>query len=135
MARRKAKEEEKLQHKIQTRVNAAKYKELSELAEKATHGSISDLLRYLLYHRPLSLKTRDHTLDYFMPELIRLRRELNHIGVNINQVTHYFNQNDEQTRRLFYAMKVAAHFDAVTAKCEEILYTIEKLGERWLQRS
>lgn len=99
MARNKAKEEEKLQHKLQTRVNTAKYKELILLTAK-TGNSLSDLLRDIHCNRPLILKTRDATLDHFMPELIRLRREINHIGVNINQVTHYFNQSDEQTRRL-----------------------------------
>ena len=134
MARNKAKEEEKLQHKIQTRVNSAKYKELVLLSTKIGHNSLSDLLRDILYNRPLTLKTRDTTLDHFMPELIRLRWEINHIGVNINQVTHYFNQSDEQTRRLFYAMKVSGHFDAVIDKSEQVLYLIEQLGERWLQK-
>lgn len=134
MARNKAKEEEKLQHKIQTRVNAAKYKELILLSAKTGHNTLSDLLRDILYNRPLILKTRDATLDHFMPELIRMRREINHIGVNINQVTHYFNQSDEQTRRLFYAMKVSGHFDAVIDKSEQVLYLIERLGERWLQK-
>src|SRR5258708_16143851 len=134
MARNKAKEEEKLQHKIQTRVNAAKYKELVLLSAKAGHISLSDLLRDILYNRPLTLKTRDTTLDHFMPELIRRQWEINHIGVNINHVTHYFNQSDEQTRRLFYAMKVSGHFDAVIDKSEQVLYLIEQLGERWLQK-
>jgi phosphoribosyl-ATP pyrophosphohydrolase len=135
MARNKEKEEEKLQHKIQTRINTAKHTELVLLAAKTGNNSLSDLLRDILYHRPLILKTRDATLDHFMPELIRLRKELNHIGVNINQVTHHFNQSDEQTRRLFYAMKVSQRFDVVINKSEEILYVIEKLGERWLQKS
>jgi hypothetical protein len=134
MARNKAKEEEKLQHKLQTRVNAAKYKELILLTAKTGHNSLSDLLRDILYNRPLTLKTKDATLDHFMPELIRLRKELNHIGVNINQVTHYFHLSDEPTRRLFFAMKISQRFDAVIDKSEEVLYVIEKLGERWLQK-
>jgi len=134
MARNKAKEEVKLQHKIQTRVNSAKYKELVLLSAKAGHNSLSDLLRDILYNRPITLKTRDTTLDHFMPELIRLRGEINHIGVNINQVTRYFNQSDEQTRRLFYAMKVSQRFDVVIDKSKQVLYLIEQLGERWLQK-
>lgn len=134
MPRRKAKECDLLQHKLQTRVNAAKFKQLSELADKAANGSTSDLLRDIINNRQLVVHTVDKTLAEYMPELIRIRKEINAIGNNINQVTRYFNQCQEETKKIFFATRVAGLYEKSATKAEELLRVIEKLGERWLQK-
>lgn len=134
MPRRKAEESKLLQHKIQTRVNQAKFKQLAELAKKATNGSTSDLLRDILYNREIKVKTVDKTLSELMPELIRLRKEVNSIGNNINQITRYFHQSPDETQKVFYATRVAGLYDGTGAKIEELLQLIADLGKQWLQK-
>jgi len=134
MPRKKAKEGALLQHIIHARVNDAKFKQLTELAKKATNGSTSDLLRDILNRRQIIVKTVDNTLAEYMPELIRLRKEINAIGTNINQVTRYFNQCPEETKKIFFAARVAGLFEKSASKSGEVLLLIEKLGERWLQK-
>ena len=133
MPRRKAEENKVLQHIIQTRVNKAKFNQLSELAKK-TNGSTSDLLRDILYNRKISVVTVDQTLSELMPELIRLRRELNAIGTNVNQITRYFHQSQEETKKLFYATRVAGLYQTAALKADELLALIQELGKRWLQK-
>lgn len=134
MPRRKAEESKLLQHKIQTRVNQAKFRQLTELAKKAANGSTSDLLRDILYNREIKVNTVDKTLSELMPELIRLRREVNSIGNNINQITRYFHQSDDETRKVFYATRVAGLYDRTGSKIEELLQLIAELGKQWLQK-
>ena len=133
MPRKKAEERELLKHIIQTRVNQAKFKQLSELAKKMTNGSTSDLLRDILDNRKIRVQTVDATLGEYMPELIRIRKELNAIGNNINQITRYFNQSPEETKKLFYATRVAGLYRDAAVKGDALLYIIEELGKRWLQ--
>ena len=134
MARRKAQQSDLLQHKIQTRVNQAKFNQLTELAKKAANGSTSDLLRDILYNREIKVRTIDKSLSELMPELIRLRREVNSIGNNINQITRYFHQSPDDTRKVFYATRVAGLYSSTNSKVEELLQLIEELGKRWLQK-
>ncbi|WP_374163835.1 plasmid mobilization relaxosome protein MobC [Arcticibacter sp. MXS-1] len=134
MPRRKAEESKLLQHKIQTRVNQAKFKQLTELANKAANGSTSDLLRDILYNREIKVKTVDKSLAALMPELIRLRREVNSIGNNINQITRYFHQSPDETRKVFYATRVAGLYESTGSKIEELLQLIADLGKQWLQK-
>ena len=134
MPRKKAEEDQRLEHKIQTRVNRAKFNQLSDLAKKATNGSTSDLLRDILYKREIKVQTVDRTLAEYMPELIRVRKELNAIGNNINQITRYFHQSPEETKKLFYATRVAGLYENAGSKVAELLQLIEELGKRWLQK-
>lgn len=134
MPRKKVEESLRLQHVIQTRVNRSKFNQLSELAKKATNGSTSDLLRDILYKREIKVQTVDKTLAEYMPELVRLRKELNAIGTNINQITRYFHQSPEETKKLFYATRVANLYENAGSKVAEVLHLIEELGKRWLQK-
>ncbi|MDB5014208.1 MAG: hypothetical protein JWQ25_2410, partial [Daejeonella sp.] len=84
--------------------------------------------------RKIVVKTVDNTLGEYMPELIRIRHEINAIGNNINQVTRYFNQCSEETKKLFFAARIAGLYERSTFKSEELLLLIEKLGEKWLQK-
>lgn len=134
MSRKKADESKLLQFKIQTRVNQAKFKQLSELARKMTNGSTSDLLRDILDNRQIRVQTVDATLAEYIPELIRIRKELNAIGNNINQITRYFHQSPEETKKLFYATRVAGLYRDASARMDALLRIIEELGKRWLQK-
>jgi hypothetical protein len=69
-----------------------------------------------------------------MPELIRLRREVNSIGNNINQITRYFHQSSNETRKVFYATRVAGLYDSTGSKIEELLQLIAEWGKQWLQK-
>ena len=68
--------------------------ELEELQKQAAEMGVTDsqFLRMLITHRP-----RDYPA--IRQELQRLNNEINHIGVNINQITH--NNNS----RLYVFMK------------------------------
>ncbi|MFD2164501.1 plasmid mobilization relaxosome protein MobC [Paradesertivirga mongoliensis] len=134
MPRKKVEENQRLEHKIQTRVTRAKFNQLSELAKKATNGSTSDLLRDILYKREIKVQTVDKTLAEYMPELVKVRKELNAIGNNINQITRYFHQSPEETKKLFYATRVASLYENTGSKVAELLHLIEELGKKWLQK-
>ncbi|MDB5014113.1 MAG: hypothetical protein JWQ25_2315, partial [Daejeonella sp.] len=58
----------------------------------------------------------------------------NAIGNNINQLTRYFNQCPEETKKILFAARDAGLFEKSASKSEEVLLLIEKLGERWLQK-
>ena len=133
MGRYETPEKDALKHKLCTKVNGAKFKELRFLLSQNKNLDMSRLLRNILYNRPIKVYTRDLTLDNLMEELTKLRAELNAIGVNINQITRKFNTFPDAQRKAFFGNSAFLAYQATQPKIDRILAIISKLGEKWLQ--
>ena len=79
-----------LTHHIQARVERATYERLNSILDNSNCRSLGELARKILSRKKFTCYFRDTTLDIPVEELIRIRKELNAIGVNINQITRYF---------------------------------------------
>jgi hypothetical protein len=95
---------------------------------------MSELLRDILYNRRIVTVTHDKSMDYIMEKLTAIRSELHAIGININQVTKYFNSDPNPHMKLFYAKSIGDLYQNVGCKTEELLSFISKAGEQWLQK-
>jgi len=69
-----------------------------------------------------------------MEELAQIRKELKAIGININQITRFFNQDKAEKHREYYVMQVADLYQKVDVKVERLLTLVSLLAERWLQK-
>ena len=132
MGRRKAKSEEALKHKLFTRVNDSKFKEFQELLKKNPQNDMSTLLRSILYKTPIVVYTKDKTVDLLLEELAALRSEIKAIGVNINQMTRFFNTYPDQKQKEFYAKIGFTAFVRMEDKMDLAVDIISKLGKKWL---
>lgn len=132
MGRNKTSDTEALKYKVFTRVNETKYKQLIELVARTNKGDISTLLRDILYNRPIKTITRDTTFDNTMQELVKLRTEIKAIGININQITRYFNTYPEKYKKEFYAKTAFDQYATINKQIDSLLTIIEKLSLKWL---
>jgi hypothetical protein len=73
---------------VPIRMNEEEFKTLEQNRKKTTEKTNSNYLRKLALRKPLTALTRNASMDDFTMELVRLRKELNHIGVNFNQAVH-----------------------------------------------
>lgn len=94
---------------------------------------MSRLVRAIITKQPVRIFTRDLTLDNVMEELSRLRTEIKHIGVNINQITRKFNTYPEPQRKAFYAKMAFQEYLAIELKIDGLLDIISPLAKKWLQ--
>lgn len=133
MPREKAGEKKALRHEIKTRVNDQKFNELNNLLAKTRCKTMSELIRNILHNRPVKVYTVDESIPKIMEELSGIRKELKSIGININQVTHYFNIAPDATKKLVHSFEVDKHFQTVGTRVQLLLTIISKLSERWLQ--
>ena len=56
--------------------------------QKTTEKTNSNYLRKLALHKPVTVKTRNVSIDELSGEIIRMRKEINYIGHNFNQAVH-----------------------------------------------
>ena len=132
MPRKKAKEDEILQHEIKTRVNDTRYKALSDLLRQSRFQSMSEMIRDILDHKPIRVLTHDDSLEQYMEVLSSIQRELRSIGININQITRHFNSSSEN-QNIFHSMKIAEQYDQVGVKVEQLLSVVNQIAKQWLQ--
>jgi len=135
MGRKKIEDrDELLIHRIRTRINDKAYKRLSEILQSSNCQTIGQLARKILSHERITVYHKDKSLEAPVQELIQIRNELRAIGVNINQITHYFHTADTNKRKMFYALKVGQSYREVGEKVNVLVEMVARLGEKWLQR-
>ena len=121
--------------RIHTRITKEKYDELVALLQKS-YGmhTLSELLRNILNHKVIVVKSYDVSLDKVMTELSLIRRELQVIGININQVVRCFHTGELAEDRLFQAMEIVKLYQQTDSKVTELFLMIAKLSELWLPK-
>ena len=110
------------------RFSPAEVGELESLLKRSAYcQTISELMRAMLFKRKLTINTRNESLEKVLVELGLLRNELNKIGVNINQVTHYFHMQADPKERVFFIKELLPHFERTKAKIDALHSLIEGL--------
>ncbi|SFU20116.1 mobilisation protein (MobC) [Algoriphagus locisalis] len=97
------------------------------LKRSAYCQTISELVRDMLFKRKLTVNTRNESVENTLVELGLLRNELNKIGVNINQITHYFHMQADPKERQFFVNEMLPHFERTKVKLEALHRLIEGL--------
>jgi len=134
MPRKKTPENKLLKYRVTTKIDESTYLKLRRLLDENPHNDMSRVVRAVLINRPIRVFTRDLTLDNLMEELARVRTELKHIGVNINQITKKFNTYPEPQRKAFYAKLAFQEYLAIESQIDRLLEIITPLSKKWLQK-
>lgn len=115
------------------RFTAAEYAALERRFKTTTCRQMSEYLRSCLLNKPIIVKHRDASLDEFMLEFIRLRKELAAIGNNFNQSVrklHTLQQNAEFRQ---WISETESQRERLLAQTESIVKMTEKMTRRWLR--
>ena len=124
----------KLSCRIETRIDEIKYKELQGLLQQSRYRNMSELLRDIVYNKQIRVVTYDKGLDMVMQQLSTIRSELHAIGININQVTKFFNSVSNVSIKTYHALNIAGQYKNVGDKTDTLFQLISKLSEKWLQK-
>src|SRR5690606_20865973 len=92
---------------IGVRVSPDFYARLEEKRKKTNCQSVSELARAILYKEKINFYYTDASLDAAAREIANVRRELNAIGNNINQITRAMHEADAATQKMFHALQAA----------------------------
>jgi len=76
---------------IKVRLKPSEEELLNKRYKKSTFQNLSEFGRAMILGKPVTIIHRDKSMDEVLEELILLRRELNHIGNNLNQAIRNIN--------------------------------------------
>jgi hypothetical protein len=120
--------------KVTIRLSTEEYQEVQEKFKRTTHRQLSGYLRDLVRQRPVTVYTRNQSLDEFLAIAIGLKNELNTIGKNVNQAVKKL----EILRDATHLNDALQFYDAaqfsLLQKTEEIRSTLIKIHQLWSQK-
>jgi hypothetical protein len=124
---------EKLTKLIGVRVSETFYNQLEEKRKKTNCQTLSEMARAILYKEKIMFYYTDAALNATAIELAGIRKELNQVGNNINQITKSFHSADSSSQKMFYALKVAEEYKRVDNKVDKLLIMVSEIAKKWLQ--
>jgi hypothetical protein len=120
---------------LHIRLSEDEHKKIHDDFKRSTCRKLSEFARTKLLEKPVTILYRNQSLDAFMSELIRLRKDLNAIGNNFNQsVKKLHTMNHVQDVRAWITAYETER-DAIQLVAEKINAGIKKISETWLQSS
>jgi ABC-type transporter Mla subunit MlaD len=124
---------EKLCKIIGVRVSLDFYNRLEEKRKKTNCQTVSEFARAILYKEKIMFYYTDASLNAVAIEIAAVRKELNQIGNNINQITKTFHQASTSEQRILQVTRVADTYRTMDEKVEKLMIMISEVSKRWLQ--
>jgi vacuolar-type H+-ATPase subunit I/STV1 len=80
---------------VTIRMNQTEFEQFEKFRKQTTERTNSNYLRKLALREPLTKFTRNQSLDEATAAIIQLKKEINYIGHNFNQVVHKLHTLDK----------------------------------------
>lgn len=116
------------------RLSEVEEKKLNKFYGRTTSGSLSEYAREVLLQEPVAVLYRNQTADEFLAEMIQLKKELNAIGSNFNQVVHKLHTLDHVPEIKAWAILNETGKKSFLKKVEEINQRVHQIYELWSQK-
>jgi hypothetical protein len=107
---------------------------MEEWLTRSNCRSLAELARSILYREEIIWKHTDGSMESVAYELAGIRNELNAMGRNINQITHYFHTTDSEKQKLYASLKVKEEYKKVGDKVNRLLSITADISQKWLQK-
>jgi hypothetical protein len=120
---------------LHVRLTPAEAAKINKNFERTTCREMSAYVRKRVLEQPVTYYTRNHSIDSGLRELAKLRRELNAVGNNFNQLVKKLNSFDRAPGLVMLSGGYAMIKKDVDRKIGEIHLRINQLAGQWLQES
>lgn len=117
---------------LQVRLTIKEIAQINDAFSKSIYRKLSDYTRKKLLDKPISIYTRNQSLDDFMAEMIRLREELNAIGINYNQVVKRLHSLQHFNEIKSWLVHNESSRQILLKKVDEIKLKISQINDQWL---
>jgi MobC-like protein len=121
-------------HFVKTRMNDTELNQLCNLHKKSTDKDISSYIRKVLLQKPVTVTFRNISADEHLAELVKLKKELNAIGNNFNQVVHKLHLLDKIPEFRIWITQYESLHKSLVGKVEEIKIKMYQLHDQWLRK-
>ena len=118
---------------IGLRLTPKEYEQIEARCKNSTAKKVSEYVRRVLFNKPITVYSRNKSLDDFMAEMMLLRNELNGIGNNFNQSVKRLHSLQQISEFRSWIITSELEKQIVINKIDEIKNRINKIADEWLQ--
>lgn len=118
---------------LHIRLTQSEYNKLQAGFSSSTKQKISSYARDLLLDKPVTVYTRNRSLDDFVSEMIGLRNELKSIGNNINQAVKKMHISTKDSDLKYWGQQIVNYRGILLEKIDNIHSIIASISDQWLQ--
>lgn len=119
--------------KITLRLTVEEYIKIEQKWKASTCCKLSDYLRKHLFGKSITTIYRNQSLDDFIEETIVLRKELNAIGINLNQTVKKLHTLQQIPEFKVWIISFEIDKKIINDKIDLIERHTSKITEKWLQ--
>ncbi|WP_431199649.1 plasmid mobilization protein [Mucilaginibacter sp. P19] len=119
---------------IKIRLKPTEQELLEKRYKKTTFHCLSEYARTLLLGKPVTIVTRDKSMDEVLEELMVLRRELNAVGNNLNQAVRNINSAHGDADDRLWEVLLQLINGNLNPKIAEIKNRIANYSQLWSQK-
>ncbi|WP_409415780.1 plasmid mobilization protein [Flavobacterium sp. PS2] len=119
--------------KITLRLTAEEYVKIEQKWKASTCRKLSDYLRKHLFDKSITTTYRNQSLDDFIEETTVLRKELNAIGINLNQTVKKLHTLQQIPEFKVWIISFEIDKKIINDKIDLIERHTSKITEKWLQ--
>lgn len=120
--------------RITLRFTPEEYKIIYSRFEKSMFRKMSEYNRSALLQKPVTITYRDRSMDEVLEELILLRKELNYIGNNFNQVVYKLNSVMGMPDAELWQDMLIVLRDQLEPSMKQIKEKLNNYSELWSQK-
>jgi len=126
-------EKSNLTRKVTVRFKPEEYNKVNVSFKTTTKKKLSEYIRFVLLEKPVTVYTRDQSVDDLMSELVQLRKELSGMGSNFNQLVKRLHTASQFQEIKALALRCENDQEKFIEKVNEINLKIAEMSDKWLQ--
>lgn len=115
------------------RFTAAEFTAIEKKFKGTTCRQMSEYMRSCLLNKPITTRYRNESLDEFMLEMIRLRKEFSAVANNFNQSVKKLHTLRQIPEFRYWISSTEAQRSELLERLEVIQKWMDKTAVRWLQ--
>lgn len=119
--------------RVTIRFTHAEYQRLENSFKESTCRQLVDYCRKVLAAKPVTIFYRNKSLDDFMLEMIRIRKDFNAVGNNFNQVLKKINSVEDKSITKIWLPYAQTLQNELIERVKNIQEKIKQVSQTWLQ--
>ena len=119
---------------LKVRMNENELQQVKKHQQKSTEKNISAYVRAVAMQKPVLINYRNQSADDFLKHMLALKKDLNGIGNNFNQVVHKLHILDKIPEFRAWVSHYDSLHQSLVSKVDEIKLRMNQLYEEWLQK-
>jgi hypothetical protein len=118
--------------RVTVRFSPEEYFKIFQSYKRTTSRRLSEYFRSVMLEKPVTVNTRNQSLENVQTELIAIKNELKAIGNNFNQSVKKLHMMEHISGARIWVIDQESRWLDNTKKLEEISSKISKISQSWL---